>query len=212
MNGIAEILQEFAAAYGYPGVFLISLVGSVIPFLPLPYLAAVVFLSGSSDPLLLGLAAGAGGAVGKIASYYLGRLGYLASGEANKKNLDAIRGMVTRYGMIGVFIFAVTPLPDDMYVVPMGIARLPFWRFFLANLAGKALLSVLVAYAGRAYFSYLTPFLGEESILLLLSVVVITAGASIVIARSDWILAIEIARTRGMRGVISNLRRILRLG
>ena len=170
-----------------------------------------MLLGGTGDPILLGLVAGVGGAVGKVTSYLLGRLGYFAVGGKSKENLDAVQGLIRRYGMLGVFIFAVTPLPDDLYIVPMGILRLPFWRFFVADLAGKVLLSTLVAYAGRTYFATLALYFGEEPFLVLFLVLVSTAVATIVVIRSDWALAVEIAQTRGVRGLLSNMRRILHL-
>ena len=208
---IVDFLQGLAVHYGYLGVFTISVLGSAIPFVPLPYLAIVVLLSNNNDPLLLGLVAGAGGALGKVTSYVLGRIGYLTAGEKNKKNLNAIHGLMAKYGMLGVFIFAVTPLPDDVYVIPMGIVRLPFWRFFGANLAGKVLLSVTVAYLGRAYFSTLSLLFGGESLLVLVLVIASTVILSIAIMRSDWALAIEITRTKGIRALLSNLRQVLRI-
>ena len=211
MSTPIEFLQGLASQYGYSGIFLISVLGSAIPFVPLPYLAIVVLMSGTLNPLLLGVVAGVGAALGKVTSYALGRLGYLAAGDNTKSNLNAIQGVLARYGMWGVFIFAVTPLPDDVYVIPMGIARLPFWRFFVADLAGKILLSVLVAYFGRAYFSAAEVFYGAESLPVLIVAVVGTAALSVLIARSDWTLAIETFRAGGLRGVGMNLGRILRL-
>jgi membrane protein YqaA with SNARE-associated domain len=196
-----ELLQDIASQYGYSGVFLVSVVGSAIPFVPLPYLAIVVLMSGTQNPLALGLVAGAGAALGKVTSYALGRLGYLAAGEMTKRNLNAIHGVLAKYGMLGVFIFAVTPLPDDIYVIPMGIARLPFWRFFVADLSGKVVLSVLVAYLGRAYFSAAGILLNGDSLPVLILAAAATAALSAVIARSDWVLALEIAHDKGLREI-----------
>lgn len=205
-------LEGLAAEYGYPGVFAISLAGSAIPFVPLPYLAVVVLLSSTNDPLLLGLVAGVGGAIGKLTSYALGRMGYLATGKQSRRDLDAVQGIVSKYGALGVFLFAVTPLPDDIYVVPMGVVKLPFWRFLAADLAGKIVLSVSVAYAGSAYFSALGSFIGAESAPTIVVTVVATALVSVAAARCDWILAAETARAKGVRGVLLNLKEILRLG
>ncbi len=190
---------------------MVSLLGSAIPFVPLPYLAIVVLLSATQNPLLLGLVAGAGGALGKVTSYVLGRLGYLAAGDTTKRNLNVIHDISAKYGMLGVFVFSVTPLPDDIYVIPMGIVRLPFWKFFAANLAGKILLSVFVAYVGRTYFYVASLFLDGGSLPALVLVVAATVILSVVIARSDWILAVEIARTKGLRALAANLPKILRL-
>lgn len=211
MSGALELLESLASQFGYLGVFTISVLGSVVPFVPLPYLVIVVLLSGSQNPLLLGLAAGAGGAVGKLTSYLLGRFGYLAAGKETQGSLDALCKAFARYGTLGVFVFSVTPLPDDMYVIPMGIIRLPFWRFFVANLAGKVVLSVSVAYLGRTYLASLSSLLGD-SLAVTASAAAATVGLSLLVMRADWAMAISIAQTRGVRGLVSSLPEILRLG
>ncbi len=211
MSGVVEAFESLATQYGYFGIFVISLLGSVVPFVPMPYLVVVVLLSQSQDPLLLGLAAGAGGALGKLTSYFLGRFGYLAAGSETKGNLDALHSVLARYGALGVFVFAVTPLPDDVYVIPMGIVRLPFWRFLAANLAGKVVLSVAVAYFGRAYFATMNSLLGD-SLVVMVAAAALTVVLSLLIMRADWVSAIEIARTKGVRGLVANAREILRLG
>jgi membrane protein DedA with SNARE-associated domain len=170
-----------------------------------------VLLSGTVNPLLLGIVAGAGGALGKVTSYFLGRFGYLIVGDKSKGNLNALHDAMARYGMLGVFVFSVTPLPDDVYVIPMGIIRLPFWRFFLANLAGKILLSVGVAYLGSAYLSTLDQFLGADSVLVIILAVGLTALLSVLIVRADWVSAVEIAQKGGLRALIARMPEILRL-
>lgn len=184
--------------------------GSAIPFVPLPYLLVVVLLSETQDPLLLGLAAGAGGAIGKLTSYVLGRWGYLASGQGTRGNIDALHDVLAKYGALGVFIFAVTPLPDDIYVIPMGIIRLPFWRFFAADLAGKLVLSTGVAYLGRAYFSSITSFAGD-SLPVIAAAIGATVVLSMVVMKADWVLAVRAAQQGGLRGVAKSLPEVLRL-
>jgi len=203
-------LKELALQYGYPGVFVVSLLGSAVPFLPLPYLAVVVILSTTQDPLWLGVSAGLGGAIGKVTSYLLGRSGYALTNEQTKRNLDALHVFMTKYGTLGVFFFAITPLPDDVYIVPMGMIRLPFWRFFVANLAGKMTLSIIVAYASRTYLSTVSVFLGGGSALSLIIAISLTIILSLILLRADWILAARIAKAEGVRGLIRSLPSILR--
>ncbi len=210
MSGVVEALGTFANQFGYPGIFAVSLLGSVVPFVPLPYLVIVVLLSETQNPLLLGLAAGVGGALGKLTSYFLGRFGYLAVGRQTQENLDVLHDVMTRYGAFGVFVFSVTPLPDDVYLIPMGIVRLPFWRFFLANLAGKIVLSTLVAYLGRAYLGSLESVMGD-SIVAIASAAILTVLVSVLLMRADWVLAVRIAKSEGTRGLLLGMRRILRL-
>ncbi len=211
MSAVVDTLWGVVSQLGYPGVFLISMAGSAIPFVPLPYLAVVAVLSGTKDPLLLGLVAGVGGALGKVTSYLLGRFGYLMAKDKTKGSLNALNRVLARYGALGVFLFSVTPLPDDVYVIPMGIIRLPFWRFFAANIAGKILLSVAVAFAGRAYFTSLDLFLGGEAVLVTALAVAATALLSILIMRADWVSAVEIAQKSGFRALMARLPEVLRL-
>jgi len=208
LSSLSEYLAAFALQYGYPGVFLVSALGSSVPFLPLPYLVVVVILSNTLNPLWLGILAGLGGALGKVTSYLLGRSGYLLTGESSKKNLDVLHGFVSKYGPIGVFIFAVTPLPDDLYIVPMGIMRLPFWQFFIANLAGKVTLGILVAYLSREYFSFL---LGGESLPILVGEIAATILFSFILLKADWVLALTRLREGGVLGLLRSLPVILRI-
>ena len=48
------------AAYGYPGVFLVSLLGNATVILPAPSLAAVFAMGAVLNPVLVGLVAGVG--------------------------------------------------------------------------------------------------------------------------------------------------------
>jgi len=206
-------LLDFVAQYGYAGVFLASVVGSLIPFVPLPYLFIVVLLSDTLDPLLLGIIAGLGGSLGKITSYFLGRSGYRFFRVSTKKRMDALRSLLGRYGDLGVFIFAVTPLPDDIYIIPIGMMRFDFWRFLLANTAGKVLLAIVVAYLGRAYFELVRFFVGGAATLpAIVAVIIFMVAITFLLLRVDWELTLQVVRKQGWRGVLSNLSAILSLG
>ena len=212
MADFTVILTEFALRYGYLGVFAASLAGSVIPFLPVPYLIVVILLSGTLDPLALGVAAGVGGALGKATSYFLGRSGYLVSNRGTQKNLEFLGNFIGRYGDLGVFVFAVTPLPDDIYLIPLGMVKFPFWRFMAINTAGKILLSIAVAYFGRTYFQFAGFYLGTGEVVTTAVVVVLTVVVTALLARADWELAYKRYKDGGTRRVLRDARKILRLG
>ncbi len=186
MADFLTTLTNLALQYGYLGVFGTALLGSVVPFLPVPYLIIVVLLSNRLDPLALGIAAGLGATVGKTTSYFLGRSGYLLSKGSTKKKMDTLRSLAGKYGDLAVFIFALTPLPDDVCFVPIGVMRFPFWRFLLANAAGKLGEALFVAYFGRAYFTIATGFLGVSEILAMIIALVLTLVVTILLLRVDW--------------------------
>ena len=211
LSDIGGLLNDLARVYGLPGVFAASLLGSIIPFLPVPYLIIVVLLSGQIDPLSLGIAAGIGGAIGKSTSYILGRSGYLVAKPGTQQNLSFLGRFVRKYGDLGVFIFAVTPLPDDIYMIPMGMVRFPFWRFMLANTAGKIILSVAVAYFGRAYLGFSSLFLGEGSFLTIVVLIVGTIVLTVLLARADWETAYNEYKQGGIAAVLKASLRIVRV-
>jgi membrane protein YqaA with SNARE-associated domain len=204
IHELSKLIYELAFNYGYLGVFIISILGSLIPFIPLPYLFIVVILSRVLNPLLLGTLAGLGGAIGKVTSYAIGRAGYGLLGQERKKQMDSMRELIGRYGYLGVFIFAATPLPDDIYYVPMGMARLDFWKFMAASAAGKIVLGMLTAYLGRAYFWFFGYF-GGESLIGTVPAIIILIAITVLMLRIDWEYALKTYKESGIRGILSNL-------
>ena len=86
---IAQIVQGFsawassaAADWGYLGLFFVNFIGSASIIFPLPAFAAV-FLAGSIlNPVLVGIIAAAGCALGELTGYGVGR----GSKEVLKEN------------------------------------------------------------------------------------------------------------------------------
>ncbi|MEM3884498.1 MAG: VTT domain-containing protein [Nitrososphaerota archaeon] len=205
-------LIELLISYGYFGSFIISFIGSLIPFLPLPYLFPIVLLSMKLDPFLVGVLSGLGGSLGKVTSYIIGRFWRRFASQSSKKNLDFFRSIIGKYGALAVFLFALTPLPDDIIYIPMGIIHYGFLKFMLANCAGKVILAVFVAYVGRYYKELMDVFLGESMNALSISIaVVIMIVFSIVLFRMDWQEFITVFRQKGLRGVLVKLPRLIGL-
>uniref|UniRef100_A0A7J3G4Z5 VTT domain-containing protein n=1 Tax=Caldiarchaeum subterraneum TaxID=311458 RepID=A0A7J3G4Z5_CALS0 len=199
-------LETIAVTYGPLGVFAVSLLGSILPFVPVPYLIVVVLLSDTVNPFILGFAAGIGGSIGKITSYIIGRLGYRLLSAEKKKSMDTLREVIGKYGDIGVFIFALTPLPDDVYIIPAGMVKLSFWRFLLANTAGKILLAILVALLGRTYFEYTKLLLGDVSWLSTVLATLAMITITVILRTTDGDKLLKTLKESGWRGILRNYR------
>lgn len=202
-------LFTFLLAHGYLGVFLISVLGSLTPFVPVPYLIPIVLMARKLDPLLLGLSAGVGGAVGKLTSYTLGRFGRRLLGKERRRRMDALGKAISKYGALAVFLFALTPLPDDIIYIPVGLTGLSVVRFMIPNMLGKIVLSWIIAYAGRLYFDIVGIFMGEEGSLAstaiaLTAMIIIT----ILLLKVDWEKVVEEVRTGG---ILAGLKAMFRL-
>lgn len=200
MSDFINIFEIFRAlqAHGYLGALLIAVLGSLVPFLPAPYLIPIVLMSRVLDPLLLGIAAGVGGALGKLTSYFLGRFGRRLLSEERRRKIAVLGKAIEKYGMLAVFLFALTPLPDDVIYIPVGLTGLSIAKFMIANMLGKIVLSWMVAYAGRFYFDLATLFLGESNglIVTILAIAAMVA-IKVVMLRVDWEEVIEAGRKNG---------------
>src|SRR4030042_830849 len=74
--------------YGYLGAFLISLVSCATIILPIPGIALIFALGDTYNPFLVGLAAGAGSALGEISGYMAGYSGQM--GIRNNKTYPCL--------------------------------------------------------------------------------------------------------------------------
>ena len=145
------------AGYGYLGAFLISLLSSATIILPIPGLALIFALGAAYDPFLVGLAAGAGSALGEITGYMAGYSGQIVL-KNNKTYLRMERWMKRR-GSIVIFVLAFVPNPlFDLAGAAAGALRYPIWKFLLVCFLGKTPKSILVAFAGAWTLDWVLEF------------------------------------------------------
>ena len=151
---------EFAklAAVGYPGIFLVSLLGNATVVLPAPSLALVFAMGSALPPMLVGLVAGTGEALGELTGYALGY-----GGQAVIENEAAYGRLVAwmqRRGGITIFVLSVIPNPFfDLAGIAAGSLRYPLWRFLLFCWLGKSIKTTLVAWAGSKSIDLVEQFL-----------------------------------------------------
>ena len=144
--------------YGYLGAFLISLVSSATIILPIPGLALIFALGDAYNPFLIGIAAGAGSALGEITGYMAGYSGQIVL-KNNKTYLRMERWMKRR-GSIVIFVLAFVPNPIfDLAGAAAGVLRYPLWKFLLVCFLGKTPKSILVALAGAWTLEWVRDFL-----------------------------------------------------
>lgn len=145
-------------AYGYPGIFLISLAANATVILPAPSLALVFALGGVLDPILVGLTAGLGEALGELTGYLAGY-----SGQAvieNREIYDRLHGWMRQYGLATIFFLSVFPSPFfDLAGIAAGALRFPIGYFLLSCWLGKTLKTTVFALAGAHSFFLLGRFL-----------------------------------------------------
>ncbi len=135
------------AAYGYPGIFLISVLANATILIPAPGIAIVFAMGGVFNPLVVGLVAGTGAAIGELSGYMAGFSGQPVAEKT--KIYQRIESWMQRYGMLTIFVLAAIPNPFfDLAGMSAGALKMPLYKFLLACLPGKIIKMWIFAYAG----------------------------------------------------------------
>ena len=96
-------------AYGYPGVFLITLISSSTVILPAPGLAFAFAAGANLNPFLVGICAGLGATLGELTGYLAGVGGRgFVEGDAQ---YERMHGWMARYGLWVIFVLSIVPNP-----------------------------------------------------------------------------------------------------
>jgi len=188
---IVNWLLSLSSQYGYFGIFLISLIGALSIFFPIPYTVVIFTLGQSFEPLWIAVAAGLGSAVGEFSGYLLGFGGRKAISEKYKKRMDLLVRVFNKFGPVVIFLFALTPLPDDLLFIPLGVMRYSIVRVFVPAVIGKFCMNLIVAYSGRFSIQIIRDVFGVESdwitaLIGMVLAIILLIIVLIVMFKVDW--------------------------
>lgn len=134
-------------AYGYPGIFLFSILANATILVPIPGVIFTSAMGAVFNPLWVSIAAGAGASLGELSGYLAG-----FSGQAvveNSKRYEQVVGWMEKYGDITIMVLAFIPNPlFDLAGMTAGILKMPVWKFLIFCVIGKILKMMMFAYAG----------------------------------------------------------------
>jgi membrane protein YqaA with SNARE-associated domain len=142
---------EHLPVYGYPAVFIVSLLGNASVIVPAPSFA-IAFVAGSAlNPIGVGLVAGLGAALGELTGYLAG-----LSGKGiveNRWGYSWIQRSMKKSGALIIFILGAVPnFLFDVGGIIAGTVRMPIWQFLLAAWLGKSIRLGIVALTGSMWF------------------------------------------------------------
>jgi membrane protein YqaA with SNARE-associated domain len=160
-----EWMQNLSLQYGYFGVFIISLLGSMSIFFPIPY-TVIIFTLGSVEtfnPFLIAIASSLGSAVGEFSGYLLGLGGRKMISEKQRRKMEFLLKVFGKFGPVAIFIFALTPLPDDLLFIPLGVMRYSLLKAFIPALIGKLCMSLIIVYSARFTIGIIQKIFGVEN-------------------------------------------------
>ncbi|MFX0056966.1 MAG: VTT domain-containing protein [Candidatus Hodarchaeota archaeon] len=144
-----------SASIGFPIPFpfvLFSISNSIyLKYLNRGLLTNQILASGSFWLEISGIAiiGGLGSALGELSGYIVG---YGAKRIAEERNSNIIAN-IDGFGKLilenrkrtpfYIFIFALTPLPDDLLFIPLGMIKYPFWKSIIPGWIGKNVITII---------------------------------------------------------------------
>lgn len=162
---IQDLITIFNS-FGYTDIFLVSFIGSIIPFVPIPYFPILVIaaIDDQLDPNFISISSAAGAVMAKLIIFYASFYGRKALKKETKKRMQPLQLFLARYGWIGAFVAALTPIPDDIVFIPLGLAKYSPWKFAIATFGGKFILNEIIVfssiYFGRPVLENISSFNG----------------------------------------------------
>ena len=184
----------FTPEVGYLGLTIVSFLGSLVPFVPIPsfILVATMAVGDQFDIHALALIAAITSTVAKQIIFYVSYGGRKIISEKTKKRMKPFQKLVKRYGGSAAFVAAATPIPDDLVYIPLGLAKYNPKRFFIATLLGKLVLFyVIVLISHYMGLSLLEPILQdiEDPMPVYVGIVALAIAMSIIVIlllRLNW--------------------------
>lgn len=134
---------------GYSGVLLVTLLISLIVFVPIPYIPVLIIalLSGRFDPNLLALASATGVTLGRTTIFLASYRGRNLIKKKTLSRMTPLQILLAKYGSLGSFIAALTPIPpDDIIIILLGISKFTPWKFVVTTFFGKLIVNLAIVW------------------------------------------------------------------
>ena len=145
---------EQLAGYGYPSIFLLSLLANATIIIPAPAIAFSFAFGAVFNPLGVALAAGIGAAIGEITGYLVG---FSGQGTVDDSQIyKKLELWTAKHGPLLILILAFIPNPFfDLAGIAAGALKMPIVSFLLWTWLGKTLKMLIFAFAGAASIDWI---------------------------------------------------------
>ncbi len=146
--------QWFYMKAGAPGIYLstfaLSIFGSFTVILPMPYLISIItiLLVLPINPIVLSIFAALGSSIGELSAWLLGRsFAQVVDEETYENKIKGLEALIQKgYGFWLIFLFAATPLPDDLLLIALGMQKYSLKNTLVPAFIGKLLMVLSLAF------------------------------------------------------------------
>ncbi len=148
------------AAYGYAGVFIVTLLGAATLFIPGPTMVATFIVGALLNPILVSLVAGLGSAIGESTGYFAGYATRALITSTEQKNTwyHRIFRWMGSHPFLTIFLLDAIPnLLGDIAGLIAGRNKYSYLKFLLASFLGKTIRFALSAFLGFDFRHFILP-------------------------------------------------------
>ncbi|MFW9941748.1 MAG: VTT domain-containing protein [Candidatus Thorarchaeota archaeon] len=158
--------------------FWVCLVGNLLP-VPTPYTFVVCFSSqpfleiNYLVPFIVGFVASIGCLIGELGGYFVGRGASELISDKKKEKMNNYQQYLVNHPKLApilIYIFGLTPLNDDMLIIPLGLIKYDFKKTIFWIFLGKLCLMLIFSYN---FLKICTLIGGESWILSIISLYII---------------------------------------
>ena len=145
---------ENLEVYGYPGIFVLSLLSNATIFFPAPSVALSFAMGAVLNPIGVAIAAGLGAAFGELTGYLAG---FSGQGIVERASFyETLENLTQRFGGWLIMFLAFIPNPlFDLAGAVAGATGFPVIAFLFWTSIGKIFKMLIFAFAGAAWLDLL---------------------------------------------------------
>lgn len=171
--------------YGVLGLFLVAFAVNLLPFTsPSNLFIAFNFaLLTPLQPLGVGFLVASAASTAKLLHYYVVFFLRGALGASRKASLERLGSALGRWSLLAVVLAAVTPIPDDPVILPLGLLKYSPLKLAVGYFTGKMAVATLGSYLGRMGMTVFQPLVGETT--LIAASLILTMAATLVLVKMN---------------------------
>ncbi len=129
---------------------------SVFIYIPYPLILFALAAKPEVNPVILILSASIGAAFGEFSAYLIGFVGKRVTEDIEKyrKKSEIMRKLLEQKPLLIpfiIFLMALTPLPDDVILIPLGFVGYSFTKAIIACFLGKLTLITIIILGGKIF-------------------------------------------------------------
>jgi membrane protein YqaA with SNARE-associated domain len=195
------IIRLLLGFNGFIAVFLLSLIGclSVVP-IPYTYILFLIAVHYELNPIIVSLGGAFGSTLGETIAWFLGRASSSILRDTKYfKRIETIIKFTKSHSSITLpiltFIFALTPLPDKILFLPLGVVRYSVLRLLPAAFMGKMMMNIIIIITAQTWGVIGEEVLGLNELLMFIATTAMLIIIMSIIMFIKWekILGIQIS-------------------